>query len=124
MKKATMLAAALAATLIARAETTVIEAEWFEDWGGWVNDTQFMDQMGSPYLLAHGLGKPVADAKMSFFVKNGSIVPASRRLHPRPEPHPQQGLTAFRPRYGSRRCSELASARPTEPKPDHVIFCR
>ena len=34
MKKATMLAAALAATLIARAETTVIEAESFEDWGG------------------------------------------------------------------------------------------
>ena len=76
MKKATMLAAALAATLIARPETTVIEAESFEDWGGWVNDTQFMDQMDSPYLLAHGLGKPVADAKMSFFVENGSIVPA------------------------------------------------
>ena len=71
MKKATMLAAALAATLIARSETTVIEAEWFEDWGGWVNDTQFMDQMGSPYLLAHGMGKPVADAKTKFVAKGG-----------------------------------------------------
>ena len=29
---------------------------------GWVLDQQFMDQMGSPYLLAHGLGYPVSDA--------------------------------------------------------------
>ena len=40
------------AAFAAQAETVVIEAEWFEDYGGWVNDTQFMDQMGSPYLLA------------------------------------------------------------------------
>ena len=52
-------------------EMVVIEAESFEDWGGWVNDTQFMDQMGSPYLLAHGLGKPVADAKTTFEAKGG-----------------------------------------------------
>ena len=26
-------------------------------------DPQFMDNMGSPYLLAHGLGRPVADAQ-------------------------------------------------------------
>ena len=30
--------------------------------GGWSLDAQFMDVMGSPYLLAHGLGVPVADA--------------------------------------------------------------
>ena len=30
--------------------------------GGWCLDAQFMDVMGSPYLLAHGLGVPVADA--------------------------------------------------------------
>ena len=52
------------------AGTIWIEAESFEDWGGWVNDTQFMDQMGSPYLLAHGMGKPVADAKTTF-IANG-----------------------------------------------------
>ena len=34
----------------------------FEQYGGWVLDTQFIPTMGSPYLLAHGLGKPVADA--------------------------------------------------------------
>jgi len=35
------------------AETILIETESFKDHGGWVNDSQFMDQMGSPYLLAH-----------------------------------------------------------------------
>lgn len=40
----------------------LIEAEDFADHGGWVLDSQFEAQMGSPYLLAHGLGKPVADA--------------------------------------------------------------
>ena len=40
----------------------LVEAEGFTDLGGWVIDPQFMDIMGSPYLLAHGLGRPVADA--------------------------------------------------------------
>lgn len=40
----------------------LVEAESFSDLGGWVIDPQFMDQMGSPYLLAHGLGRPVVDA--------------------------------------------------------------
>jgi len=53
------------------ADTVFVEAESFRDWGGWVNDTQFMDQMGSPYLLAHGMGKPVADAKTTFISKGG-----------------------------------------------------
>ena len=40
----------------------LIEAESFSQKGGWVVDPQFVFQMGSPYLLAHGLGKPVEDA--------------------------------------------------------------
>ena len=40
----------------------LIEAEDFDHHGGWVVDSQFETQMGSPYLLAHGLGRPVADA--------------------------------------------------------------
>ena len=39
-----------------------VEAESFSNKGGWVVDQQFMDQMGSPYLLAHGMGVPVEDA--------------------------------------------------------------
>lgn len=40
----------------------LVEAEQFAELGGWDLDTQSMDQMGSPYLLAHGLGVPVKDA--------------------------------------------------------------
>ena len=40
-----------------------LEAEAFPHRGGWVLDTQFMDRMGSPFLLAHGLGVPVPDAR-------------------------------------------------------------
>jgi hypothetical protein len=43
-------------------EFVFLEAEGFNDLGGWVVDQQSMDQMGSAYLLAHGLGRPVADA--------------------------------------------------------------
>jgi hypothetical protein len=43
-------------------EVVLVEAEGFRDRGGWVLDQQFMDEMGSPFLLAHGLGVPVKDA--------------------------------------------------------------
>jgi len=33
-----------------------VEAESFQHKGGWVVDPQFVEQMGSPYLLAHGSG--------------------------------------------------------------------
>jgi hypothetical protein len=46
-------------------EILFLEAESFENKGGWVLDQQFMDQMGSPFLMAHGLGVPVADATTS-----------------------------------------------------------
>lgn len=41
----------------------LVEAESFAEKGGWVVDPQFVEQMGSPYLLAHGMGKPVENAK-------------------------------------------------------------
>ena len=44
------------------AATLMVEAEAFAEKGGWVVDPQFMGQMGSPFLMAHGLGVPVADA--------------------------------------------------------------
>jgi hypothetical protein len=44
------------------ANDVLVEAESFTDPGGWSLDTQFIREMGSPYMLAHGLGKPVADA--------------------------------------------------------------
>ncbi len=40
----------------------LVEAESFDTLGGWAVDQQFIPEMGSPYLIAHGLGTPVADA--------------------------------------------------------------
>lgn len=45
-------------------DLVLVEPESARDLGGWVIDQQFMDIMGSPYVLAHGLGEPVADANM------------------------------------------------------------
>jgi hypothetical protein len=47
----------------------LIEAEEFATYGGWVLDSQFEEQMGSPYLLAHGVGRPVADATTTVAIK-------------------------------------------------------
>lgn len=40
----------------------LIEAESFRQYGGWILESQFVDEMGSAYLLAHGIGEPVEDA--------------------------------------------------------------
>ncbi len=55
----------LFAALAGRSATLMLETEAFDNKGGWVVDQQFMDQMGSSFLLAHGLGRPVADAVQS-----------------------------------------------------------
>ena len=47
-----------------------IEAENFDQKGGWVVDPQFSDLMGSPYLMAHGMGKPVEDAVTTIYIPN------------------------------------------------------
>ncbi|MDR1814304.1 MAG: FAD-dependent oxidoreductase [Tannerella sp.] len=62
-----MIRSALIISIICTSQTVLsadilVEAESFADKGGWVVDQQFMDQMGSPYLMAHGIGEPVADA--------------------------------------------------------------
>jgi len=43
-----------------------IEAESLRDLGGWVIDTASVDVLGSAYIMAHGMGIPVADAVGSF----------------------------------------------------------
>lgn len=50
--------------------TIFIEAESFTNSGGWVIDQQVMDIMGSAYMLAHGLGIPVADAETTIKVSS------------------------------------------------------
>jgi len=53
----------LQGTHASRSAEVFVEAESFDNLGGWKLDTQFIQSMGSPYLLAHGLGKKVADAQ-------------------------------------------------------------
>lgn len=48
-----------------RSAEILVEAESFDSLGGWQLDTQFITTMGSPYVLAHGMGRPVADAVTS-----------------------------------------------------------
>ncbi len=66
---------AILASLIAfssvSAQQTWIEAESFANPGGWVLETQFIDVMGSPYLMAHGMGKVVKDASTDVKVPAG-----------------------------------------------------
>lgn len=63
MKKSLCIALLLTAVNFrSDAATILVEAESFKSLGGWKLDTQFIEIMGSPYLLAHGLGRPVKDA--------------------------------------------------------------
>jgi hypothetical protein len=85
----TLLAVCFLAASSSGANTVWIETERFEDHGGWTSDAQFIDQMGSPYLLAVGLGEPVTDAVTTVTLPQ----PGSYRLWARtkdwmPEHHP------------------------------------
>jgi len=57
------------------AEVVWLEAECFDSVGGWQRDTQHVDTMGSVYLLATGLGRPVDD------VVTRAVIPAADTYH-------------------------------------------
>ena len=40
----------------------LINCESFREFGGWILETQSTRQLGTGYLMAHGIGRPVADA--------------------------------------------------------------
>jgi hypothetical protein len=61
-----MVGATLASRLAAGSSAVsqvMIDVGSFREKGGWVVDSQFIGQMGSPYLLAHGMGVPVRNAR-------------------------------------------------------------
>ncbi|MCX7819253.1 MAG: FAD-dependent oxidoreductase [Kiritimatiellae bacterium] len=60
--RAGAVAAAICAPAIERTDIVWLEAERFQDIGGWTIDAQFRQLMGSTYLIAAGTGEPVADA--------------------------------------------------------------
>jgi len=64
MKRNSILAALIFLSAISFGQSSVfIEAESFANKGGWFVDQQFMDIMGSSYLLEHGMGVPVTNAE-------------------------------------------------------------
>ncbi|HRX12259.1 MAG TPA: FAD-dependent oxidoreductase [Draconibacterium sp.] len=75
MKEIAILAIMILCTGILSAQplTIFIEAESFTDKGGWVVDPQFVEQMGSPYLLAHGMGIPVKNAQTEIEVESSGL---------------------------------------------------
>lgn len=62
MRRIILILSLLFCSQLITASNLLIEAESFDQKGGWVVDQQFMDLMGSPYLMAHGMGVPVEDA--------------------------------------------------------------
>ncbi len=62
MTARTLLALSVFSVAAQAADQVLVEAEAFKEHGGWSLDTQFLETMGSPYLLAHGMGEAVKDA--------------------------------------------------------------
>ena len=48
-------------TKIDKSNSVLLLATRFDHLGGWTVEQQFVLQMGSSYLLAHGIGTPIAD---------------------------------------------------------------
>ena len=72
----TLLVCAHGATSAApKGDGILVEAESFASKGGWSVDQQFTFEMGSPYLIAHGMGRPVGDASTEV------TLPAAGRYH-------------------------------------------
>ena len=62
MKRLLTLVALLCTFSATHAKGILVEAESFANAGGWSIDQQFIFEMGSPYLIAHGMGTAVEDA--------------------------------------------------------------
>ncbi|MBO5643652.1 MAG: FAD-dependent oxidoreductase [Lentisphaeria bacterium] len=50
-----------------------IDAETFDDIGNWVIDTQSYETNSFAYLLAHGIGKPVSDARTHTVIEKAGV---------------------------------------------------
>ena len=73
MKHYFTLVMAMVMTLHLSAQSVFLEAEAFDNIGGWTNDNQVVAKAGSPCLLAHGLGIPVEDAVTGFELSSAGI---------------------------------------------------
>ena len=90
----------------------LVEAERFRDRGGWSVDQQFMDRMGSPYLIAHGLGTPVADAVTTVRFPEAGTYHAYVRTYNWVAPwFDGEGPGRFALKVGGRRLKEVLGTR-------------
>lgn len=75
----------------------LVDAESFDDLGGWVVDQQSYDLLGSPYIMAHGAGKPVSDAHTEVRLPHGGCWTVYVRTHNWTSPwSDKEGPGAFR----------------------------
>ena len=55
--------------IVSRAADVFVECESFAELGGWVVDPHSTKAIGSSYIMAHGIGKPVADARTTVYAR-------------------------------------------------------
>ena len=88
-----------------------IDAEDFADYGGWRLDTQFVYLMGSPYLLAGGVGTPVRDAVTEIQVPKAGVY----RLWVRAKNWiPEYSPGKFTVSVAGKRSAQVFGAAPTD----------
>ncbi|MDR1223679.1 MAG: FAD-dependent oxidoreductase [Tannerella sp.] len=110
-----LLTAALLCASQAFAADYFLEAESFTHRGGWVVDQQFMDLMGSPYLMAHGMGTPVEDAATQITLPAAGTYYVYVRTFNWTSPwHSGEGPGKFRLLVGGKRLAAPLGAEGTE----------
>lgn len=87
--------------------TLWVDAEDFADYGGWYHDTQFIYLMGSGFLLAPGLGTPVADAVTSVTLSEDGAYTLWLRLR---NWHPEHTPGTFRVKVGQKLSAPCGAA--------------
>ena len=81
-----------------------IEAESFQEKGGWLVDQQMIEGMGSPYLIAHGLGTPVKDALTKVRIDTAATYNVYVRTYNWTAPwHPSAGPGGFKVAINGKR---------------------
>lgn len=104
MKIIILILAFFISSLSVSASNLLVEAESFEKKGGWVVDQQFMDLMGSPYLMAHGMGVPVEDASTTVSFPESGIYYVYVRTYNWTSPwHDGKGPGKFTLKVGNRK---------------------
>lgn len=96
------------------AKDILVEAESFEQKGGWAVDQQFMDLMGAPYLIAHGMGTPVADAVTEITIPEAGTYHVYVRTYNWTSPwHRGEGPGKFVLRIGNKKLNTVLGTKGT-----------